>query len=102
HQRQAEHWTVHIEIRQRLASRYDSRRTGKRVHQIVQRPLHLEDHTPAQRFDPWCVAAKLNGVAKTLLGMKQNSLAGDLPRCGQTRLSEIPGVILDLYGLSPP
>ena len=48
--------------------------------------LNLQNYARGARGDEWYVAAELDGVAKTLLGMEKNSLAGDLLRSEPLRL----------------
>jgi hypothetical protein len=43
--------------------------SGKRVHQALDRPLHLENNLAAARGHERCIPAELNGVAKALLGV---------------------------------
>jgi len=79
-QRQAEQRAMKIECGERVAFRYDLDRAAERVHHLLQRLLHLQDHMGAARGDERCVTAELDGVAEALLGMEENGLALDLLR----------------------
>ena len=93
---------MHIEFRQRLAPRYDLRHARQRGHQRAQRPLHLKHHPRGARRNLRRIAGELDRIAKTLLGVQQNGLSGDVIRAGPQRLHEIPLGAAMLLGLPPP
>ena len=70
------------EVFSSVAARYDLCRAGKALHQFGQRPLHFENDVRGALDDLRTIAAELDGVAKTLFGMQQNGLAGDIVRAG--------------------
>src|SRR5579885_1930422 len=88
-ERQAEQGAVQVEVGQGVAPLYDPRRAGKRAQQRGQRRLHLDDNPrPALRHQR-DVAAELERVAESLLGMQEDGLARDLMRSGPQRLREV-------------
>ena len=69
---------MHIELGQRLAFDDHLRGAGETAHQRVKRLLDLKDDAGAARRNQRCVAAKLNRIAKSLLGVQQHRLACDV------------------------
>ena len=82
---------MQVEVRQRLArSPRSERAPRKRIHQLPQRLLDFQDHMRGAFGDKRRVTAELDRIAKALLGVEQNGLAGDLVRSKPQRLREIP------------
>ena len=67
----------------------DSRGAGEAGQKLPKRLLDLQNNTRAARCDQRHIAAELNGVAKSLLAVKQDGLIGDLVASEPERLREI-------------
>src|SRR3984957_13704197 len=88
-QRQAEKRTLQVEIRQRIALGDDPRGAGEASQKAHKRLLDLQNNARTLCRDQRHIAAELNGVAKSLLAVKQDGLARDLPTSEPVRLREI-------------
>src|SRR5580692_9546494 len=91
-----------IEVRQLVALRHDLRALGKGAHQCGKWLLHLEDNAHAAAREQRNIAAELQRVAKALLGVKQNGLAGDLIRPEPERLRKLSLPFGQLFGFPTP
>src|ERR1700733_9771744 len=91
-----------VEIGQQVAPGYDLRRTGEGSHQLVQGSLHLQNDVRGALCNQWHVAAELDRVTQTLLGMEKNSLARDLIRPEPLWLCEISFLIASRPGFPSP
>src|ERR1700693_1538929 len=74
-QGEADEGTVEVEGRQRIAGREHLIDAGKRCGEALQRRLHLEQDSRPTLAGETRTAAKLDRVAKSLLGMQQDGLA---------------------------
>jgi len=72
------------------------------MHQLPQRLLDFQDHMRGAFGHKRRVTAELDRIAKTLLGVEQNGLAGDLVRSKPQRLHKIPFRRVELPGFPSP
>src|SRR5579872_1751636 len=92
---------MQIEVGQRIAARDDAKVAGKRTHERLQRPLHLEHDPGAALGNKRRIATELDGVAEALLGVQEYGLARDIGPAPQ-RLQKVASALLQMLGLPAP
>src|SRR5258708_8241343 len=88
-QGQAEKRALEVEIRKGTALGDDLRRPGKAGHKATKRLFDFHDDACAVCCDQRRITAQLNAIAKSLLAIEQDPLAGDIVRSEPERLRKI-------------
>ncbi len=76
---------MEVELRQTIALGDNLRRAGKIGHKLAERLFNFQDDACAACRDHRHVTAELDGIAKALLAVEQDRLAGDIVRSAPER-----------------
>src|SRR5262249_1182026 len=93
---------MQVEVGQGLALYDDLGCARKCVHEVLQGLLHFKNDLCPARGDLRHIAAELERVAETLLGMKKDGLPGDLMRSTPLVLREAPLECIEMRGFPSP